>query len=255
MRRREKFVIAAIVLSLALLGLQLIPLEYRYFGVLGLMVLSYGVSAWALVDDLQPFEWSTILPLPTLYATGVGLFYFLLPENIISRLFILGLFGVGMYGLFLTANIYSVAKGRTIQLIHAAHAIALLFTLLTSTLFSNTIFSLRLPFYLVVPLVGVVHACLIFMSLWAVNLEQRVTSQILTLSGVLTLILMEMSLALSFMPLSVWNQALLLMAMLYIGLGIFHNYLRGVLFTNTIREYSLVGGLVVVIFFLLFPLK
>lgn len=255
MRRREKFVIASILLSLALLATQVIPLEFRYFGVGGLTVLSYFVAAWALSDDLQAFEWTTILPLPTLYAAGVGLFYFLLPENIVTRLFIMALFGIGMYGLFLTANIYSVAKGRSIQLIHAAHAIGLLFTLLTSLLFTNTIFSLRLPFYLIVPLVGMVHFPLISMSLWAVNLEQRVTSQILTLSSVLTLLMMELALALSLYPFSVWNQALLLMAALYIGLGIAHNFLRGVLFSNTIREYSLVASLVVIIFFLLFPLK
>lgn len=255
MRRREKFVIASILLSLGLFAIQFIPLEFRYFGVGGLAALTYLVAGWALSEDLQRFEWLTILPLPALYAVGVGLFYFLLPENIVSRVFILALFGVGMYGLLLTANIYSVAKGRTIQLIHAAHAIGLLFTLLTSLLFSNTIFSLHLPFYGNVVLVGLVHLPLVFMSLWSVNLEQRVERSSLTLSMFVTLLMMELSLGFSFIPLSAWNQALLLMAFLYIALGILHNYLRGVLFSNAVREYSLVAGLVILIFIVLFPLK
>src|SRR5690554_6157654 len=134
MRRREKFVIASVVLSLGLWSLQLIQLEYRYYAVAVFSIITYLVSAWSLAEDLQRFEWATILPFPALYAASVALFYFLLPESVLSRLFSVGLFGVGMYALLLTSNIFSVAKGRTIQLVYAAHAIGLLFTLLTSLL-------------------------------------------------------------------------------------------------------------------------
>jgi hypothetical protein len=255
MRRREKFVITSILLTLALLGVQLVALEYKYFAVLGMGVLSYFMSAWALSDDLQRFEWAVILPLPTLYAVAVGLFYFLLPGNIVSRFIILGVFGVGTYALYLTSNIYSVAKGRSIQLLHAAHAVGLLFTLITSIFFTNTIFSLRLPFYLNGLLIGVTHFPIALMSLWSVKLEQKITREVLLFSGLVTLILMEFAIGLSFMPYSDWNRSLFLMALLYIGLGILHNFLRGILFENTLREYSLVAGLVGFVFLLLFPMK
>ncbi len=255
MRRREKFVISSVVLSLGLFGVQLVSLEWRYLAVAVHAVLTYIVSAWALSDDLQAFEWATILPFPVLYSAAVGLFYFLLPAGLLSRLFILGLFGIGMYALFLTSNIYSVAKGKTIQLIHAAHAIALLFTLLTSLLFTNTIFSLKLPFYSVGVLVGLVHFPIIFMSLWAVNLEQIITNRIVWLAIALTVIITELAIILAILPVSVWNAALLVMAILYIGLGLLHNFLRGILFGNTMTEYSLVGALVAVVFLLIFPFK
>lgn len=255
MRRREKFVIAAIVLSLGLLGIQLVPLDFKYFAVFGLAGFTYMISAWALSDDLQAFEWASILPFPTLYTTAIGLFYFLLPENILSRFIILGVFGIGMYALFLTSNIYSVAKGRTIQLLHAAHAIGLLFTLLTSLFFSNTIYSLKLPFYLNGLLIGASHFPLVFMSLWSIKLEQKISQELVIFSAMLTLLLIELAVILSFFPLGVWNYALLLMSMLYIMLGILHNYLRGVLFGNTLREYSLVGLFVGMVFFLIFPWK
>lgn len=255
MRRRERFVVTSIVLSLGLLGVQLVGVDYRVWALVVLGFISYFLSAWALFEDLQPFEWLTILPLPVLYAVSVGFFYFLLPSNIVSRFFVLSLFGVGMYGLFLTSNIYSVAKGKAIQLIHAAHAVGLLFTLLTSLLLSNTVFSLRLPFYSVGALIGLIHFPLVLMSLWAVNLEQKISKELLSLSLILTLILVEVSVALTFFPISIWNQALLTMAVLYIGIGILQNYLRGILFSSAIREYSLVAGLVGFIFLMLFPLK
>lgn len=255
MRRREKFVIASILLSLGLLGVQFVPLDFRYWAVLVLGLISYLISAWALSDDLRRFEWATILPFPTLYASAIGLFYFLLPENIVSRFLILGVFGIGMYALFLTSNIFSVAKGRTIQLLHAAHAVGLLFTLITSLFFTNTIFSLRLPFYLNGLLVGLTHFPLILMSLWSVELEQRISKDVVLFTSLTTLILIEISILLSFFPFGIWNYSLLIMAILYIALGILHNFLRGILFENTVREYSLVAIFVGIVFVLIFPWK
>ncbi len=255
MRRREKFVIAAIMLSLGLLGVQQIPLDFRYYAVGLFGIASYLVSTWALSDDLQPFERLTVIPFPALYAVSVALFYFLLPEGALSKSLVFILFGVGMYALYLTCNIYSVAKGRTIQLLHAAHAVGLLFTLLTSLLFSNTIFSLRLPFYWTVLLMAAVHFPLVFMSLWSVKLEEEVTVRIGTVAGLVTLILAELAVVFSFLPLSVWYNALFIMSFLYIALGVLHNLLKGRLFSRTSTEYSLVAGFVILLFWLVFPWK
>lgn len=255
MRRREKFVLSSILLSLGLLSVQYISLDWRYVGVIIFTIVSYFVSAWALSDDLQRFEWLTILPLPALYAGAVGAFYFLLPVNLLSRFFNLVLFGVGMYALYLTSNIYSVAKGRTIQLLHAAHAIGLLFTLLTSLLFLNTIFSQRLPFYLNAPLVGLLHFPLIFLFLWSVNLQPKIDRQLVNLSLLLTLFLTELAIIFSLYPFSVWNIALFIMTFLYIGLGVLQSHLQDRLFQSTLTEYSWVGAFILVIFVLLFPLK
>ena len=255
MRRREKFVIASALLSLGLLAVQSTALELRYVAVGIFSLAAYAMATWALRDDLQFHERFTVVPLPVLYAASVALFYFLLPDSVLSKVFILVLFGVGMYALFLTANIYSVAKGRTIQLLHAAHAVGLLFTMLTSLLFANTIFSLRLPFYINPLLIGLVHCPLVFMSLWSVKLENEVTIRISSLAAVLTMILMEIALLLSFYPLTVWYNALFTMATMYIGLGILHNYLKGRLFSRTLTEYSILAVFVGALFLLVFPLK
>lgn len=255
MRRREKFVIAAVLLSVGLFGVLQVPLELRYLAVAAFMLITYGAATWALADDLQTHERLTVVPFPALYAGAVALFYFLLPTHFVSQLAVLSLFGVGMYALFLTANIWSVAKGRTIQLVHAAHAVGLLFTLLTSLLLTNTIFSLRLHVVSTTVFVAVSHSLLIFMSLWSVQLENKIPRHVLGLSAILTLVVAEMAMALSFFPLSVWYRALFIMSVLYISLGILQNYLRGRLFSRTLAEYSLVALFVVVIFVFVFPYK
>src|SRR3989344_2086365 len=123
MTKRRKFLLVSLLLLVGLLVTQMMQVDYRYHGVVVLGFIAFGLSAWALFDDIKGIEWLTILMLPTLYPVSVGLFYFLLPEKFLSRVFILGLFSVGMYALLLTENIFSVAAIRTIQLLRAAHAV------------------------------------------------------------------------------------------------------------------------------------
>ena len=255
MRRREKFVVASIITTIGLVGVQSTFLEIRYIAVAIFVAFSYLISTWALSDDLQSHERLTIIPLPALYAASVSLFYFLLPESFISQLLIVVLFGVGMYALFLTSNIFSVAKGRTIQLVHAANAISGLFGVLVSLLFSNTIFSLKLPFYFNSLLVGFTHFPLIFILLWSVKLDNHVGKDIVTFSFVLSLVLMELALVLSFFPLGVWYYALFIMSFFYIGIGLLQSYIRGRLFIRTLVEYSLVAGFIGLVFLLVVPFK
>lgn len=255
MRRREKFVIASILLSLALLTTQYITLEWRYLAIAVLFFVSYFISAWALWEDLQPHEWLTIVPFSAMYATAVALFYFLLPEVFWSRLVILFVFAVGMYALFLTANIFSVAKGRTIQLLYAAHAVSLFFTMLTSLLLTNAIFSFRLPFYLNAGLVALSHFPLVLMALWQIELHNHVPKSLLMYSAIFTLLLAELAVLLSFLPMAIWYISLFIMSVMYLGLSILQNYLRGRLFRNTLNEYILVSIFVAAVFVLTFPGK
>lgn len=255
MRRREKFIIVSILLSLGLLATQYVPVDWRYGAIVLFAVISYFMSAWALSEDLQIYEWLTILPLPVLYATAVALFYFLLPELLISRLVILAIFGIGMYALFLTANIFSVAKGRTIQLLYAAQAIALFFTMIISLLFTNTIFSLRLPFYLNALLIALAHFVLVLMSLWSVNLEPRIDRQILYYSLLFVLMLIEFTICFSFLPMQIWHISLFIMSLVYVSLSLFQNLLQGRLFKNTATEYALVATFIIIAFIIVFPGK
>lgn len=255
MRRREKFIVVSVLLSLGLLATQYIPLSWRYLGIGIFTLFSYLMSAWALSDDLQAYEWLTIVPFPAIYAAATALFYFLLPEVLGSRLVLLAIFGIGMYALFLTSNILSVAKGRTIQLLYAAHAVGLFFTMFTSLLLTNTIFSLRLPFYWNALTMVVAHFLLVLMSLWSVNLEPKISKEVLGYSAFFTLLLAEFAICFSFLPMQVWHVSLFMMSLVYVGLSLFQNLLKGRLFKNTITEYTLVGVLMLILFILMFPGK
>jgi len=255
MRRREKFVISSVLLSFGLFLVQYISLEVRYVAIALFTAFTYLVSTWALSDDLQLHERLTVVPFPALYAGSVSLFYFLLPDSFLSQITVLILFAVGMYALFLTSNIYSVAKGRTIQLLHAAHAVGSIFGVLISLLLSNTIFSLHLPFYLNAFLVGLVHFPLVFMLLWSVKLEERVDKTLVIFSIILSYVLAQLALVLSFFPMNVWYLSLFIMSIFYIGIGLMQSFIKGRLFMRTLVEYSLVASFVGLVFLLVFPGK
>lgn len=255
MRRREKFVFFAIILGILLWLIQLTPVEYRYLAIAAFGVIAYFISALALKDDLQAREWFVILPLPALYSLVLGAFYFLLPTNFWSMIMILGFFVFGAYSLFLTGNIFSVAKGRTIQLVNAAQAIALFFAIVISLLGTQTIFSFNLPFYWNFLAIFGLHFPLALTIAWSVNLEEKISLEIWQLSVFSALIIAEVALLLSFLPMAVWNIALLIMAFFYLILGIIQIYLKEKLFRRAIAEYLLLAAFIVVMFIAFFPGK
>ena len=73
MRRREKFIVASIISTLGLVGVQYTFLEIRYIAIALFVAFTYLISTWALSDDLQSHERLTIVPLPSIYAAAVAL--------------------------------------------------------------------------------------------------------------------------------------------------------------------------------------
>jgi hypothetical protein len=251
MNKRKRFVIVSLLLSLGLLGTQLVRVEHRYQAIVVLGGISYALSAWALSDDLKGVEWFTVLVLPLLYPISVGLFYFLLPERLLSRLVILGVFGVGMYALLLTENIFSVAAIRTIQLLRAAHAVGFLLTLVTAFFLFDTIWSFRLPFYANGALVALCSLPLFLQGLWSYRLsERKIEKRTLKYSLALALGLGQIGMALSFWPVTVPVGSLFLVTMAYVGLGISQYHFAERLFRKTLYEYLGVGVIVIVATFL-----
>jgi len=234
---------------LGLLSTQFVTVEYvyRYVAILVLFVVSYLISAWALFEDLKGVEWLVIVPMPGLFAVSVALFYFLLPEALLSRVVIFVLFAVGAYALFLTSNIYSVAAIRTIQLLRAAHAVGFLLTLVTALMFYNAILSFRAPFWANAILVGLVTFPLIVNGLWSINLDIKVSSKVWWFSGVIALVLAEMAIAISFWPVTVWIGSLFLVAGVYLLLGLSQHHLQERLFKKTLQEYLTVGVFILVV--------
>lgn len=247
--KRQQFVIITSMLTLGLVLTQLVPLEYRYIMVTMFAITAYGLSAFALREDLRGIEWVTLLTLPTLFTASVSLFYFLLPVRWLTRLPVAALYAIGMYALLLTENIYNVAASRTIALLRAGHSVGFLLTLVTYFLLLQTLFAFRLPVVYNVVVNGIVSYLLLYQSLWAIELEAQVSVKVRSLTLIITLVLMELSWIFSFWPTQSTLQVLFLATTFYSLGGMAQQYIIEKLYKKSVVEFFSVCAIVFVIIF------
>ena len=244
MSKRKRFVIVSFLLTLGLLGIQVVGIDQRYEAIIFFSGVSIILSAWALLSDLKGIEWLTVLSLPAVYPASVALFYFLLPESIISKIILLGLFGFGMYALLLTENIYSVAAIRTIQLLRAAHAVGFLITILTAIFLTGTLLSLRQDFWINAIGVGLIIFILLVQGLWSATLSPRLPRSIIAVSAALSIMAGILTAAMGFLPITPLVSSFLISGYLYVVLGLMQHELQGRLFAKTVQEYLTVATMV-----------
>jgi hypothetical protein len=254
MRRREKFVVLAVLLGVLMWVVQLVPLEWRHIVIAGFGVIAYFGSALVLREDLQPREWLTVLPVPAMYVVVVSQFYFLLPDNFWSRIFILGFFALGMYIILLAANIFSVAKGRTIALLNTAQSAMLFFSMLMVLLGVNTIWSFFQPFHINALMLAVVVWPLTISILWGVEVD-KLSRELVALTTAVTFLMVSFGTILSFIPLEQWHAALLLMSFYYLVIGVVTMFLRDKLFHKVVGEYTLIAVFIGVMLLIFMPWK
>lgn len=236
--------IVSFLLTLGLVGIQAVGIDRRYEAIIFFAGISTILSSWTLLTDLRGIEWLTVLTLPALYPASVALFYFLLPSTLISRILLLGLFGLGMYALLLTENIYSVAAIRTIALLRAAHAVGFLITILTAIFLTGTVFSLRRDFWVNGLSVSLVMFVLLVQGLWSATLAPSLSKTVIWSATALALMAGIFAAVIGFLPIIPLVSAFFISGYLYVVLGLMQHQLQGRLFAKTVREYLAVGAMV-----------
>lgn len=249
MSKRKRFLITSLLLTFGFGAVQFLEQQYKFLGIGGLSFLTLILFFWSLREGLRLDFTLLSLVLPVLFTLGVGFFWFLLPANIFSQVPILLFYGFFIYVLCLTENIFTVAAIRTIALLRAARGVGFVLSLLVSFLLFNTILSLRQPFWISDPLVFLTSFMVFFQGLWQVDLSTNLNKSLLTLSFISSLILLEVSVFIFFWPVTVVVGSLFLTVSVYVLLGLGQAKLEGRLFSQTIREYLLVGILVLISMF------
>ena len=218
--KRQKFILMSFFLTIILITAQTVGEGIRY-QVMGFMVLVTAVLAiFSLWGELSGIKYFLLLLLPIYFVAGASLFYFLLPVRWLTRLPYAFLFGISVYLLMLTSNIYNVAAIRTIALLRAAHAVGLLFSIIATFFLTNVLFSLHFPFYLVVAGVLLISFPLYLVGLWSYELEDFISRQVFIHALIFALVTAEIALVLSFWPILPINGALVLATVMYVLLGL-----------------------------------
>jgi len=251
LNKRARFILSAFILGIGLLFIQSISFSWRYLMVVFWSILAIPLCFWSLREGLTfKVEWFIIPILPVFFCAAVALFYFLFPQSLVYRISIFLFFSFGIYIVLLSENIFTVATLRTIALLRAAQAIGFLLTLLTIFFLYNTVFSFRLfPWWNAI-LVFFISFPLFFQSLWTVGLEKKIEVKTLLFAVIFSLVVAQLALIVSLLPVNVLTGSLFLTCASYVLLGMASAEISGRLFRKTIREYLAVGGLMFLAFLL-----
>jgi hypothetical protein len=241
LNKRQKFVLVTVILSTGVFlseyftGLTLTMLASV------LAVLTIGMMLFILRHDIKGTFFYPILILPFFFTLAFPFFYALVPERLISRLLITGIYAFGLYSLFLTQNIFAVSGIRTINLLRSARIVAFVITLLVFYFLVNFIFSLRLPVFLAPVLIFPLSFLMNIQSLWTYALDKSQIVPIAIFSLVISFCIMQLSYVLILWPVNASVYSLFLTGIFYTYSGLCHAWLERRLFKGILWEYVWVG--------------
>lgn len=245
--KRKKFVIAVSALSCLLFITQF---QFGASGIIFPVILAILTDLfllWAIRSDLKGNFTIAVFILPLMYSLAFGLFYFLVPARLLSRVILTGLYAFGLYSLFLSQNIFIVGSIRTIALLSGARIVSFVVTLVSFFFLSNIVFTLHFHIIPIAVIIFLYSFPLIYQSIWSYVLQK--TTQPLSLwVGALTLCLVQIASILWFWPSNPTVIALFLTGLFYTVVGLSHVWFERRLFKGVLWEYVWVG---VVVFFVL----
>ncbi|MBP9690463.1 hypothetical protein KBD81_00115, partial [Candidatus Woesebacteria bacterium] len=171
-----------------------------YIFVLVITLASFITTFFAIYEDITGDEWYMLFIMPIFFALSLYLFYSLLPVRWLTRLPFLVLLSFGYYAMLLTSNIFNIGVEKSIQLYRAAFSINYLAQSFIIFLVTLVTISFRFNFLLNGMLVGGISYLLSLQLFWSVKLDKGFDVRLLKLSGVVGLIMFELALLLSFVP-------------------------------------------------------
>lgn len=255
--KRQKIIITcASVTLIFLLTTQTINIIYRrYYLIVLLGGVTYLTSLWSLREGMTKLKAVILLILPTLYVISFTGFYFLFREiRWLTRLPAAIFLFLSFYLLMLSQNVFNVSSIRSIPLYRAATSTSFIFTIATSVFLYSVIFTLNLPFYWNGLAVLVISFPLFLQTLWSIGMD-TINSRLILYSLVMSIIVGETALVMSFWPVSPVERSLLITPIIYSMMGIIDEYMKEKLSRIAIYEYIGVGLGIFLFIYLVTSLK
>jgi hypothetical protein len=246
--KKKRFAISSIILSIILLSIKFIDNQTLKFIDIAFLGLMTTVSFWwSLKEGIKTRITFLVTLLPLYYSVGIALFWFLLPSTIWVTIAIVILYGISIYLLFLTENVFSVSSLKTIALYRAAKGVGFLFTLIAFFFSLNALISLKIPYYYLGILVFFIIYPLYLQGFWSSTLQDKMDKRLNSIAIVSAMFQAQVSVILFFWPVPVIVGSLFLTIVFYILLGLGQSKLEDRLFSQTIREYLTVGAVVFIV--------
>ena len=245
--KRLRLVISVLVLGLLMLVSTFFNFDKVFFFLPIFMIATYFLSYFSLLEGIKKIGWFGLFLMPELITLFFYLFYFLFPGRWLTRLPFIFIYEVSVYAVLLCANIFNVGVEKNLQLYRAAFSINFFYQALVSFLFYNVLFSFKYNFFINIIGAGISSFLLSLQLFWSIKLNRYLEKDVLIYSLFMALLMSEIGLLISFVPLRIPVYALFLTATYYSLTGIICHYIDQKLFKETIREYVSVWIFVMII--------
>src|ERR1035437_4323198 len=244
--KRERLIVSIVLLSLGLFITEYFLGKSALYTILGLSVITDIFLFLSLKEDLKDNFWPQIFILPFFYSLAFGLFYFLVPARLLTRIAMTSLYALGLYSLFLSENIFTVSAVRTIALLSSARTVVFTLTLLSYFFLANVIFTFHINVILTLLLIFGFSFPLVLNCIWIYSLERKLFANVLWVFS-LALCLFEVAVLLWFWPSSPTVIALFLTGIFYSIVGLSQAWFEKRLFKSVIVEYVWVALVVFIV--------
>lgn len=248
--KRIRFVVSALLVSLVLLLSTFFNFDKMWLFIPVLITCSYVLTYFAILEGIEKIEWIMLFLMPILLCVSSYLFYFLFPGRWLTRLPFFILFGVSYYATLLCSNIFNVGVKKSLALYRAAFSVNFLYQTIIAYLLFNNFFSFKINFLGNGLFVGTVTMILAVHLFWAIRLKLALERETLLFAGLVGLVMGELSIVLSFVPVTSSILALFLSASYYSLVGLIFHFIDNRLFKETVREYLIVLGFVLILMIL-----
>lgn len=238
--KRYRFVISTVILTAIMLvstffsfgsGLIFIPL---------LFIVSYLLTYFSLLEGIKDMGWFGLFLMPVIITLSFYFFYFLFPARWLTRLPFISLYAISIYAMLLCSNIFNVGVEKNLQLYRAAFSVNFFYHAVSSFFIFNLLFSFQQVFLLNTIVVGAAGFILSLHLFWTIHLNKDLGKEIIQYATLVAIVLAELAILISFLPLKIPIYALFLTASYYSLSGLIYNYLDQRLFKETAREYLIV---------------
>ncbi len=246
LNKRQRLIVSVIFLSLGLFITEYFLGKSALYTIFALSILTDVFLFLSLREDLHDNFWPQIFILPFFYSLSFGLFYFLVPARLLTRIIMTSLYAFGLYSLFLSENIFTVSAIRTIALLSSARTVVFTLTLLSFFFLANVIFTFHINVVITLLLLFGFSFPLILNSIWIYSLERKLSANVLWVFS-LSLCLFEVAILLWFWPSSPTVIALFLTGIFYSIVGLSQAWFEKRLFKSVIVEYAWVALVVFIV--------
>lgn len=245
--KRIRFVMSAVTMSVLLLISTLFYFDKVWFFIPIFVILVCVVTYFSVLQGIEKVEWLTLFLMPVLLTVAFYLFYLLFPIRWITRLPFIAVYAFSLYAVLLTSNIFNVGAEKSLQLYRAAFSVNYFYHTLVLFLTASVIFSFRLNPLANGALIFVLGFLMSNQLLWSVKPKIYLEKLEIFYSILISVILLQVTILLSFVPMKLPIFALFITAVYYSLSGILYHHIEQKLFSNTIREYLIVIGFVTAI--------